>query len=62
VRRILWFDPDTDDPSTPIDWPAAALILATLFMNFSFWMLCGIVLRCHIRWLSIRYLSPAERF
>jgi hypothetical protein len=38
---MRWSDPDTEDPSTPIDWPAASLILATLFMNFFFWMLCG---------------------
>jgi hypothetical protein len=38
VRRIRWYDPESDDPSTPVDWPSASLILATLFLNFSFFM------------------------
>jgi hypothetical protein len=36
VRRIRWYDPESDGPSTPVDWPIASLILATLFLNFSF--------------------------
>jgi hypothetical protein len=41
VLRIRWFDPESDDPSMPIDWPVAALILATLFLNFVFWNAYG---------------------
>jgi hypothetical protein len=36
VLRIRWFDPDTDDPSTPVDWRVASVILATIFLNFYF--------------------------
>jgi hypothetical protein len=50
VRRIRWHDPESDDPSTPVDWPIASLILATLFLNFSFmngvsfWLFCPLPL------------------
>jgi hypothetical protein len=37
VRRIRWSDPESEDPSTPIEWRAAAAIMATLFLNFVFW-------------------------
>jgi hypothetical protein len=33
VRRIRWFDPEFGEPSTPVAWPAASLILATVFLN-----------------------------
>jgi hypothetical protein len=36
MRRIRWFDPEFGEPSTPIGWPAASLILATVFLNFIF--------------------------
>jgi len=36
VLRIRWFDRETE--SCPIEWPAAALIVATLFLNFVFWL------------------------
>jgi hypothetical protein len=38
VLRLRWFDAEPDDLSTPIDWRLSALTLATLFLNFSFWM------------------------
>ena len=52
MRRIRWFDPDSDDPSTPIDWRIASLVLATLFLNFVFanaqgvrlWLFCPLPL------------------
>ena len=50
VRRIRWYDPESDDPSTPVDWPVASLILATLFLNFYFmngvglWQFCPLPL------------------
>jgi hypothetical protein len=37
VRKLRWSEAEPDDPSTPIDWRIAALILATLFLNFPFW-------------------------
>ena len=42
VRKLRWSDAVPDDPSTPIDWRIAALILATLFLNFPFWMRCNL--------------------
>jgi hypothetical protein len=36
IRRLRWFDPETDAPATPVDWRWAALITATLFLNFEF--------------------------
>ena len=39
MRRIRWFAPD--DPSTPIEWRAAAAVLATLFLNLYFWLAIG---------------------
>jgi hypothetical protein len=42
VRKLRWSDSEPDDPSTPIDWRVAALILATLFLNFPFWMRCNL--------------------
>jgi hypothetical protein len=41
VRRIRWFDPDNEEPSTPVEWPVASLLLATLFLNFAFMELEG---------------------
>jgi hypothetical protein len=41
VLRLRWFDPEPDGPSTPIDWRVAAMIIATLFLNFAFWMVDG---------------------
>ena len=41
VRKLRWPDAVADDPTTPIDWRVAALILATLFLNFPFWLRCG---------------------
>ena len=38
VLRLRWFDPEPIDLLTPIDWRFAALIIATLFLNFPFWM------------------------
>jgi hypothetical protein len=35
VRRLRWFE--ADDPAAPVDWRVAALIMATLFLNFQFW-------------------------
>jgi hypothetical protein len=42
VRRLRWFDTETEEASSPVDWSSAALILATLFLNFSFWFVHGI--------------------
>ena len=40
--RIRWFDSESDDPSIPVDWPASAAILATLFLNIFVWLeFCG---------------------
>jgi uncharacterized membrane protein YhhN len=39
VLRFLWFEPE--DPKTPIGWRPAASILATLFLNFVFWLIPG---------------------
>lgn len=51
MRRIRWFDPDKDDPSSPVAWRAASLVTATLFLNFSFtfqaaglWQFCALPL------------------
>lgn len=44
VRKLRWSDAEPDDPSTPIDWRIAALILATLFLNFPFWFRCNLYL------------------
>jgi hypothetical protein len=44
VHRIRWFDPESDDPATPVDWPVPALILATLFLNILFWEAHGLSL------------------
>ena len=34
--RLRWSDPEPDDPSAPVDWRCTSLIIATLFLNFSF--------------------------
>ena len=36
MRRILWYDPEFGEPSTPVAWPAASVILATVFLNVIF--------------------------
>ena len=36
MRRIRWFDAESDDPSAPVAWPLAALVLSTLFLNIWF--------------------------
>ncbi len=41
MRRIRWYDPDSNIPSTPIDWRVAALMTATLFLNIHFWQAHG---------------------
>lgn len=41
MLRLRWSDPAPDDPSTPVDWRAASLIAATLFLNFPFWYFHG---------------------
>jgi len=38
VLRLRWFDAEPYDLSAPIDWRFAALIIATLFLNYSFWI------------------------
>lgn len=38
MRRICWFEHEPEEPSRPIEWRAAAAILASLFLNFTFWM------------------------
>ena len=50
VRRIRWYDPESDGASTPVAWPTASLIVATLFLNFAFmnhvrlWLFCPLPL------------------
>ena len=58
VRRIHWFEPDKDDPSSPVAWSAASLVTATLFLNWSFtlqasglWLFCPLPL--HALLLSV---------
>jgi hypothetical protein len=41
VLRLRWFDPEPIDLSAPVDWRLAALTMATLFLNFSFWYVDG---------------------
>lgn len=41
MLRFRWPDPYPDDRSTPVDWRSAALIIATLFLNFPFWYVAG---------------------
>lgn len=41
MLRLRWFDPEPDDLSTPADWRFAALITATLFLNYPFWFIHG---------------------
>ncbi len=36
VLRFHWFDPEPDERQVPVDWRSAALITATLFLNFAF--------------------------
>jgi len=36
VRRFRWFAEDSDDHSGPVEWRSVAVVLATLFLNFSF--------------------------
>ena len=38
MLRLRWFDREPDDLSAPVDWRFAASIIATLFLNFSFWI------------------------
>jgi hypothetical protein len=51
VRRIRWFDPDKDDPSSPVEWSTASFVTATLFLNFTtahaigrLWVFCPLPL------------------
>jgi hypothetical protein len=39
--RLSWSDPEPDDASAPVDWRVAAVIIATLFLNITFWMVHG---------------------
>lgn len=39
MLKPRWYEPD--DPTTPVDWRAPALIIATLFSNFVFWYTHG---------------------
>jgi hypothetical protein len=45
VLRLRWFDAEPYDLSAPIDLRFAALIIATLFLNFPFWILNSADLR-----------------
>ena len=42
VWRVRFFDKDSGGKSTPIDWRWAAIILATVFLNFSFFEVHGL--------------------
>ena len=42
VWRVRFFDKDSGGESTPIDWRWVAIILATLFFNFSFFEVHGL--------------------
>jgi hypothetical protein len=48
MRHLCWFDEEPDQPSTPIEWRAAAAILASLFFNFTFWI--GVANRFWLIW------------
>ena len=45
MLRFRWFDREPDDLSAPIDWRFSALIIATLFLNFPFWIVSASDLR-----------------
>ncbi len=38
MLRLRWFDREPDDLSAPVDWRFAVSIIATQFLNFSFWI------------------------
>jgi hypothetical protein len=42
VLRLRLSDPEPDDGSTPVGWRFAALLTATLFLNFHFWFVHGL--------------------
>lgn len=42
--RLRWSDPAPEDSSAPVDWRYISLIVATLFLNFSFCQNYGLVL------------------
>src|SRR6516165_3031656 len=44
--RLRWSDPAPEDPSVPVDWRCTSLILATLFLNFWFFIHYNNVLCC----------------
>ena len=42
MRRIRCFDRNSDDPSVGVDWRSAAIMTATLFLNFHFYQDYGL--------------------
>jgi hypothetical protein len=46
--RLQWSDSEPDDRSEPVDWRCASLILATLFLNFSFCVNYGLAGCCSV--------------
>ena len=46
MARLRWSDREPQDRPAPVDWRCASLIMATLFLNFSFCMSYGLDLCC----------------
>jgi hypothetical protein len=46
--RLRWSNSEPDDRSEPVDWRCASLILATLFLNFSFCINHGLAGCCSV--------------
>jgi hypothetical protein len=44
MSRFRWFERESDDPSSPLHWPDAAKVLATLFLNLWAWLGFGTIL------------------
>jgi len=68
VPRLRWFEFDTEDSATPLDWRCGALTTATLFLNLFFWYAEGLDFRMSSRlpiyavWLAAAALLIAALF
>lgn len=45
MLRLRWYEREPADQATPTPWAHAAMITATLFLNFPFWIDHGFILR-----------------
>jgi hypothetical protein len=54
VLRLIWFDRDAGDQAMPIPWIYAAVVTATMFLNFPFWIDRGSIL-----WIPGSFLRNA---